>query len=274
MTAAVPWFDLSDPAFDVTSDVVHRAREESWYVQTPWGWAVLRYEQAVAVLKDRRFQQGNARWPAQNGVHSGPFATWWGETLLSLEGEDHLRLRRLLGPGLPQPGDRGDAAAVPGARGRAGRRVRPARRGRADLRVRRAVRVAHPLRAARPARGALGAGGALGRRPREVVRHQPARRPAPDRGGAGGTHRVRRRRRPRPAREPAGRPRHHARARPQRRDPHRARAVGRAGVPRVRGDGDHPQPDRPRAADAACGTPTSGRCWPSDPSSALPPSRR
>ena len=98
MTAAVPWFDLSDPAFDVSSDEVHRAREESWYVRTPWGWAVLRYEQAVAVLKDRRFQQGNARWPAQNGVHSGPFATWWGETLLSLEGEDHLRLRRLLGP--------------------------------------------------------------------------------------------------------------------------------------------------------------------------------
>jgi cytochrome P450 len=94
----VPWFDLSDPAFDVTSDVVHRAREDSWYVQTPWGWAVLRYEQATAVLKDRRFQQGNARWPAQNGVHSGPFARWWQETLLSLEGEDHLRLRRLLSP--------------------------------------------------------------------------------------------------------------------------------------------------------------------------------
>ena len=178
------------------------------------------------------------------------------------------------GPGLPQPGDRGDAPAVPGARGRAGRRLRPARRGRADLAVRRAVRVAHPLRAARPARGALGPGGALGRRPREVVRHQPARRPAPDRGRPGGTHRVRRRRRPRPAREPAGRPRHHARARPQRRDPHRARALGRAGVPRVRGDGDHAQPDRPGAADASCATPTSGRCSPSGPSSAPPPSRR
>ncbi len=98
MITPVPWFDLSDPAFDVTSDVVHRAREDSWYVQTPWGWAVLRYEQATAVLKDRRFQQGNARWPAQNGVHSGPFARWWQETLLSLEGEDHLRLRRLLSP--------------------------------------------------------------------------------------------------------------------------------------------------------------------------------
>jgi cytochrome P450 len=59
---------------------------------------VLRYDQGTAILKDRRFQQGNARWPAQNGIHDGPWAQWWQETLLSLEGDDHLRLRRLLGP--------------------------------------------------------------------------------------------------------------------------------------------------------------------------------
>jgi len=92
------FLDLADPAFDVTSGVVHEAREEDWYARTPYGWAVLRYEQGTAVLKDRRFQQGNAKWPAQNGVHDGPFVQWWGETLLSLEGEDHLRLRRLLSP--------------------------------------------------------------------------------------------------------------------------------------------------------------------------------
>jgi cytochrome P450 len=99
MPARVPaYLDLADPAFDVTSAAVHEAREQDWYAETPYGWAVLRYEQGTAVLKDRRFQQGNARWPAQNGVHDGPFAQWWGETLLSLEGDDHLRLRRLLGP--------------------------------------------------------------------------------------------------------------------------------------------------------------------------------
>ncbi len=92
------FLDLADPAFDVTSEPVHAAREEDWYARTPYGWAVLRYEQGTAVLKDRRFQQGNAKWPAQNGVHDGPFVQWWGETLLSLEGEDHLRLRRLLSP--------------------------------------------------------------------------------------------------------------------------------------------------------------------------------
>ena len=93
-----PFFDLADPAFDVTSDLVHSTRDDRWWVETSYGWAVLSYEQGVELLKDRRFQQGNARWPAQNGVPDGPFTQWWRETLLSLEGEDHLRIRRLLGP--------------------------------------------------------------------------------------------------------------------------------------------------------------------------------
>ncbi|MCW2815469.1 MAG: cytochrome [Nocardioides sp.] len=91
-------FDLSDPTFDVTSPAVHAAREEQWYVQTTYGWAVLRHAEASAVLRDRRFRQGNARWPAQNGIHSGLFSDWWGETLLSLEGDDHDRIRKLMVP--------------------------------------------------------------------------------------------------------------------------------------------------------------------------------
>lgn len=91
-------FDLSDPAFDTTSEAVHGAREERWYVETNYGWAVLRHAEASALLRDRRFRQGNARWPEQNGVHSGPFPEWWRETLLSLEGDDHTRIRRLLVP--------------------------------------------------------------------------------------------------------------------------------------------------------------------------------
>lgn len=91
-------FDMSDPAFDTTGERVHHARAESWYVETTWGWAVLRHAEASAVLKDRRFAQGNAKWPEQNGIHSGLFRDWWQEVLLSLEGDDHARLRRLLMP--------------------------------------------------------------------------------------------------------------------------------------------------------------------------------
>ncbi len=91
-------FDLADPAFDVTSPLVHAAREEDWFVETNLGWAVLRYEESAALLRDRRFRQGSAQWPSQNGIHSGLFHDWWGETLLSLEGQDHTRIRRLLMP--------------------------------------------------------------------------------------------------------------------------------------------------------------------------------
>lgn len=93
-----PRFDLSDPAFDVTSPAVHAARAEDWYVETNLGWAVLRHAEANAVLKDRRFVQGNGKWPRQNGIHSGLFSDWWQEVLLSIEGEDHARIRRLLMP--------------------------------------------------------------------------------------------------------------------------------------------------------------------------------
>jgi len=89
---------LADPAFDVTGDAVRRARDEHWWVRTSYGFAVLRYAEAAALLRDRRFRQGNARWPEQNGIHSGLFSDWWKQTLLSLEGDDHARLRRLLNP--------------------------------------------------------------------------------------------------------------------------------------------------------------------------------
>ncbi len=92
------FLDLADPAFDVTSAAVHSARDEGWYAETPYGYAVLRYAEASALLTDRRFRQGNARWPEQNGIHEGPFLRWWQEVLLSLEGDDHARLRRLLMP--------------------------------------------------------------------------------------------------------------------------------------------------------------------------------
>lgn len=96
------FLDLADPAFDVTGPAVTDAREESFWARTSYGYAVLRHAEVTALLKDRRFRQGNARWPAQNGVHSGMFSDWWHKVLLSLEGEEHLRVRRLLNPAFKQ----------------------------------------------------------------------------------------------------------------------------------------------------------------------------
>ena len=102
---------LADPAFDVTGPEVIAAREEGTWARTSYGYALLRHAEVTALLKDRRFQQGNARWPAQNGIHSGMFSDWWQRTLLSLEGQEHLRVRRLLNPAFKQGAV---AAMVPG----------------------------------------------------------------------------------------------------------------------------------------------------------------
>ncbi len=53
----VRYLDLSDPAFDVTSAEVHEAREEDWFAETPYGWAILRYDEGTALLKDKRFRK-------------------------------------------------------------------------------------------------------------------------------------------------------------------------------------------------------------------------
>ncbi len=96
-TAAVPYFDLSDPSFSIRSDAVRAAREQGWYARTNYGIAVLRYDEVSRLIKDRRLRQGSRNWPALNGV-AGPWAEWWTQALLNLEGEDHRRLRRLLNP--------------------------------------------------------------------------------------------------------------------------------------------------------------------------------
>nr|AAV54064.1 cytochrome P450 monooxygenase [Mycobacterium sp. HE5]AAW81717.1 cytochrome P450 monooxygenase [Mycolicibacterium tokaiense]CAC84231.1 cytochrome P450 monooxygenase [Mycobacterium sp. RP1] len=91
-------FDVADPSFSITSNEVHAARERSWYATTPYGIAVLRYEQFSRLLKHPKLRQGSVAWPAHNGVTEGPFAEWFASWILNKEGEEHHRLRRLMNP--------------------------------------------------------------------------------------------------------------------------------------------------------------------------------
>lgn len=94
----IPYLDISDPGFAMNSEAVRNAREQSWYANTNYGVAVLRYEQVTELLKHPSLNQGSAKWPEHNGVHSGIFYDWWVKNLLVLEGEEHHRIRRLLNP--------------------------------------------------------------------------------------------------------------------------------------------------------------------------------
>ena len=92
------FLDFNKPGFSIRSEQVMNARESDWYATTPFGIAVLRYEDANNLLKDKRLYQGTRKWPSHYGIEDGLLANLWQKMLLSIEVEDHLRLRKLAGP--------------------------------------------------------------------------------------------------------------------------------------------------------------------------------
>lgn len=97
-TTELPYLDISAPGFAMASEEVRDARERSWIARTNYGYAVLRYDEVAALLKNQSLSQGSARWPDHHGVHSGAFHEWWRKNLLVLESDEHHRIRRLLNP--------------------------------------------------------------------------------------------------------------------------------------------------------------------------------
>jgi len=89
------FLDFNQAGFSIRSSEVMKARSEHWYAKTPYSIAILRYEDANTLLKDKRLYQGTRRWPEHYGITEGLLADWWQTMLLSVEGEDHLRLRKL-----------------------------------------------------------------------------------------------------------------------------------------------------------------------------------
>lgn len=90
------YLDTLDPMFRPDSAEVREARAVNWYARTPLGYAVLRYEPATELLADRRLRHGLKDFLATQGVTEGPLYDWMRQGLLSVEGADHTRLRRLV----------------------------------------------------------------------------------------------------------------------------------------------------------------------------------
>lgn len=92
----VAFFDLYDLAFQPDAPEVLAAREACWYARTPLGYAVLRYDEVAALLRDRRLRQGGVESLAAQGITAGPLADWMRMAILNIEGEQHARLRHLV----------------------------------------------------------------------------------------------------------------------------------------------------------------------------------
>lgn len=79
-------------------------RDKSWLAKTPIGYAVTRYSDVTALLRDKRWHSAVRLLNKLNGV---PEREDRPQSVLGAEGEDHARLRRLVAPAFsPRSADR------------------------------------------------------------------------------------------------------------------------------------------------------------------------
>jgi cytochrome P450 len=82
-------------------------RDQHWLVRQPMGYLVTRYEDVVAILRDRRFHSALSMLPQLSGVDDSQFVERRQQSILSMEGVEHSRLRRLVAPAFtPAAADR------------------------------------------------------------------------------------------------------------------------------------------------------------------------
>lgn len=111
MTASV--HDLELPEVDVFNldrsaaiAAFEAARQQHWLARVPLGYAVTRYEDVTAVLRDRRFHSALSLLPQMSGIE-GPMRDRQERSILATEGAEHTRLRRLASPAFtPKATDR------------------------------------------------------------------------------------------------------------------------------------------------------------------------
>ena len=107
--------DLELPSIDDEELDRERARQlftelhgQHWLVRTPLGYLVLRHDDVTAVLRERRFHSALSMITQMAGiVDDGGFTERRSRSILTLEGEEHARLRRIVAPAFtPKSADR------------------------------------------------------------------------------------------------------------------------------------------------------------------------
>ncbi|MEU8690166.1 cytochrome P450 [Streptomyces sp. NPDC048665] len=93
----VPFLDVTDPEFDFRGPEVAAAQAGDWWAESPVGLVVLRYAEAQELLRDPRLTQSGEAYLAMNGVLDGPLYDWYLRMIINQDGENHRRLRGLVG---------------------------------------------------------------------------------------------------------------------------------------------------------------------------------
>jgi cytochrome P450 len=103
----LPEVELIDLERQQALAVLAEAREGHWLARTPAGYMVTRHEDVTAILRDKRFLSALSLITEMAGVDDSRFMSRRRRSILSVDGEDHARLRRLVAPAFtPKSADR------------------------------------------------------------------------------------------------------------------------------------------------------------------------
>jgi cytochrome P450 len=111
MATPVNELDLPTIPFDAAHaqrvEMVRSQPPDQWLTRSAFGYNVARYDDVVAMLRDKRWHSASARLPELMGITRQDFLDAQRGGILSSEGEVHTRLRRLVAPAFsPRAADR------------------------------------------------------------------------------------------------------------------------------------------------------------------------
>ncbi|HEY1651630.1 MAG TPA: cytochrome P450 [Acidimicrobiales bacterium] len=82
----------------VAIDAIKVARAEHWLARTDMGYSVMRLADVTAILRDKRFHSALSMIQRQPELAETEWAQSRGQSILTMEGDNHARLRRLVAP--------------------------------------------------------------------------------------------------------------------------------------------------------------------------------
>ena len=103
----LPQITLADGNYEERRALRQSLASDQWLVRNFFGYEVLRYDDATAVLRDKRWHSAVSRIPELMGITNTDFLERQQVSILSAEGDVHTRLRRLVAPAFsPRAADR------------------------------------------------------------------------------------------------------------------------------------------------------------------------
>ncbi|TDT16779.1 cytochrome P450 [Ilumatobacter fluminis] len=92
------YLDDADRTWEESRDAADEVARQHWLARGLLGFAVLHYDDVVAVLRDKRWHSASGQILEMAGIEDSEWTARRRQSILSAEGDEHVRLRRLVGP--------------------------------------------------------------------------------------------------------------------------------------------------------------------------------